>query len=71
MWLPNELDKRIESGAVREKGAGGVCLNGVYSHQTMLYSAKTYENALHGEKYGVFAETVRFGPNKIVSAKIK
>ena len=33
---------------------GGVCLNeGCIPTKTLLYSAKTYENALHGDKYGV------------------
>jgi len=37
----------------------------------MLYSAKTYENALYGDKYGVFADNVRFDYGKIVSRKNK
>jgi dihydrolipoamide dehydrogenase len=44
-----------------KKAMGGVCLNeGCIPTKTMLYSAKTYENALHGDKYGVFADNVRF-----------
>lgn len=56
-----------------EKNAlGGVCLNeGCIPTKTMLYSAKTYENTLHGDKYGVFAENVRFEYEKIVSRKNK
>lgn len=56
-----------------EKNAlGGVCLNeGCIPTKTMLYSAKTYENALHGGKYGIFAENVRFEYEKIVSRKNK
>ena len=55
-----------------KKTLGGVCLNeGCIPTKTMLYSAKTYENALHGDKYGVFAENVRFEYEKIVSRKNK
>ena len=55
-----------------KKNLGGVCLNeGCIPTKTMLYSAKTYENALHGDKYGVFTENVRFEYDKIVSRKNK
>ena len=55
-----------------KKSMGGVCLNeGCIPTKTMLYSAKTYENALHGDKYGVFAEKVSFDYGKIVARKNK
>lgn len=56
-----------------EKNAmGGVCLNeGCIPTKTMLYSAKTYENALHGDKYGVYGDNVRFDYGKIVARKNK
>ncbi len=55
-----------------KKAMGGVCLNeGCIPTKTMLYSAKTYENALHGDKYGVFGENIRFDYEKIVSRKNK
>ncbi|MCL1868519.1 MAG: dihydrolipoyl dehydrogenase [Paludibacter sp.] len=51
---------------------GGVCLNeGCIPTKTLLYSAKTYENALHADKYGVFAENVHFDFEKIVARKNK
>lgn len=51
---------------------GGVCLNeGCIPTKTMLYSAKTYENALHGDKYGVYSDNVRFDYGKIVARKNK
>lgn len=51
---------------------GGVCLNeGCIPTKTLLYSAKTYENALHADKYGVSAENVSFSYNKIVARKNK
>ncbi len=44
-----------------KKSMGGVCLNeGCIPTKTLLYSAKTYENALHGDKYGVFGDNIRF-----------
>ncbi|MEA4950831.1 MAG: dihydrolipoyl dehydrogenase [Petrimonas sp.] len=64
--------KGLKVVLVEKKSLGGVCLNeGCIPTKTMLYSAKTYENALHGEKYGVFAESVRFEYDKIVSRKNK
>ncbi len=51
---------------------GGVCLNeGCIPTKTLLYSAKTYENALHSDKYGVKAENVTFDFGKIVGRKNK
>lgn len=55
-----------------KKNMGGVCLNeGCIPTKTMLYSAKTYENALHGDKYGIFADNIRFDYGKIVARKNK
>lgn len=51
---------------------GGVCLNeGCIPTKTLLYSAKTYENALHGDKYGVFGDNIRFDFGKIAARKDK
>ncbi|MDR3652717.1 MAG: dihydrolipoyl dehydrogenase [Paludibacter sp.] len=55
-----------------KKAMGGVCLNeGCIPTKTMLYSAKTYENALHGDKYGVYGDNIRFDYGKIVARKNK
>lgn len=55
-----------------KKNLGGVCLNeGCIPTKTLLYSAKTYENALHGDKYGVYGDNIRFDFEKIVSRKNK
>ena len=55
-----------------KKSMGGVCLNeGCIPTKTLLYSAKTYENALHGDKYGISAENVSFDFGKIVARKNK
>ena len=57
---------------IEKKALGGVCLNeGCIPTKTMLYSAKTYENALNGDKYGIFTENVRFDYGKIVARKNK
>jgi dihydrolipoamide dehydrogenase len=51
---------------------GGVCLNeGCIPTKTLLYSAKTYENALYADKYGVSAENVSFFYDKMVARKNK
>lgn len=55
-----------------KKTLGGVCLNeGCMPTKTLLYSAKTYENAVHGDKYGIKAENVSFDFGKIVARKNK
>ena len=51
---------------------GGVCLNeGCIPTKTLLYSAKTYENALHGDSFGVYGDNIRFDYGKMVSRKKK
>lgn len=55
-----------------KKTMGGVCLNeGCIPTKTLLYSAKMYENALHGDKYGVLGDNIRFDYEKIISRKKK
>jgi len=55
-----------------KKTLGGVCLNeGCIPTKTMLYSAKMYDNALHGDKYGVYSDNIRFDYAKIVARKNK
>ncbi|NDV47166.1 dihydrolipoyl dehydrogenase [Paludibacter sp. 221] len=56
-----------------EKGdIGGVCLNeGCIPTKTLLYSAKLYENARNASKYGISAENVGFGYEKIIARKNK
>lgn len=51
---------------------GGVCLNeGCIPTKTLLYSAKTYDNATHASKYAVSAQEVGFDLAKIISRKQK
>ncbi|MDR2894095.1 MAG: FAD-dependent oxidoreductase, partial [Alistipes sp.] len=56
-----------------EKNAlGGVCLNeGCIPTKTLLYGAKTYENALSADKYGVSATDVSFDFGRMVARKNK
>lgn len=55
-----------------KKDLGGVCLNeGCIPTKTLLYSAKLYENALHGERYGVSATGVTFDFTKMMARKTK
>jgi len=55
-----------------KKALGGVCLNeGCIPTKTMLYSAKMYENALHGDKYGIYGDNIRFDYGKILARKNK
>ena len=51
---------------------GGVCLNeGCIPTKTLLYSAKLYDYARHGEKYGISVENAAFDYGKIVDRKNK
>ncbi|MBR6830771.1 MAG: dihydrolipoyl dehydrogenase [Tidjanibacter sp.] len=55
-----------------KKELGGVCLNeGCIPTKTLLYSAKVYDYAMHGDKYGVFAEGVKYDYEKIIDRKNK
>ena len=55
-----------------KKMLGGVCLNeGCIPTKTLLYSAKTYDNALHGNNYGIEATNVTFSFEKIMARKNK
>ena len=51
---------------------GGVCLNeGCIPTKTLLYSAKMYDHATGGKKYGVTAENVAYDYKKIADRKTK
>ena len=51
---------------------GGTCLNvGCIPTKTLLYSAKQYYNATHGDKYGVTAENVAYDYVKMQQRKTK
>ncbi|MFA6701205.1 MAG: dihydrolipoyl dehydrogenase [Dysgonamonadaceae bacterium] len=64
--------KGLSVALFEKKAMGGVCLNeGCIPTKTLLYSAKTYENAIHGDKYGITCENVTFDFKKIMSRKKK
>lgn len=49
---------------------GGVCLNeGCIPTKTLLYSAKIYENSLHGNLYGIYPSDVKFNFSEIIQRK--
>ena len=55
-----------------KKELGGVCLNeGCIPTKTLLYSAKIYNYAAHGEDYGVSTAAADFDYGKIVARKDK
>ncbi|MCU4162924.1 dihydrolipoyl dehydrogenase [Carboxylicivirga caseinilyticus] len=55
-----------------KKDLGGVCLNeGCIPTKTLLYSAKLYDNAKGGEKYGVEANDLSFSFDKMMARKQK
>lgn len=65
-------EKGLKVVLFEKKAIGGVCLNeGCIPTKTLLYSAKLYENALHGDKYGVFGDNIRFDYQKMASRKKK
>ena len=54
------------------KEIGGVCLNeGCIPTKTLLYSAKIYDNAKHGDKYGVNASQLEYDFSKMMARKNK
>ena len=57
---------------IEERNVGGVCLNeGCIPTKTLLYSAKVFDGAAHGEKYGVTAEGLKIDHAKVVARKDK
>lgn len=57
---------------IEKKNLGGVCLNeGCIPTKTLLYSAKTVDNAWHASKYAVNVSDVSFDLGKIIARKSK
>ncbi|HHW04102.1 MAG TPA: dihydrolipoyl dehydrogenase [Thermoanaerobacterales bacterium] len=57
---------------IEKRFLGGVCLNeGCIPTKTMLYSAKIFEGAKHGEKYGVVAEGIKLNHEAVMARKNK
>lgn len=57
---------------IEKRFIGGVCLNeGCIPSKALLYSAKIYDGAAHGEKYGVSAKELSLDHNFVVERKNK
>lgn len=57
---------------IEERSLGGVCLNeGCIPTKTLLYSAKLYDGAKYGGKYGVTAEALLLDHKAVVARKDK
>jgi len=55
---------------IEKNEIGGVCLNeGCIPTKTLLYSAKIYDNAKEGEKYGVFAKDISINHGVAIERK--
>ena len=72
----NAAEKAAKAGLkvlVAEKNkVGGVCLNeGCVPTKTLLYSAKVFDNASNGKKYGVIAKDISIDHNAVVKRKDK
>ena len=65
-------NKGLKVVLFEKKTIGGVCLNeGCIPTKALLYSAKMYEDALEGDKFGVTAENISFDYRKMVGRKNK
>lgn len=57
---------------IEKRFVGGVCLNeGCIPTKALLYSAKIYDSACHGEKYGVTVENAVLDHKAVVARKNK
>lgn len=57
---------------IEKRFVGGVCLNeGCIPSKALLYSAKIYDSAKHGEKYGVIAREVKLDHEAVIERKNK
>lgn len=55
---------------VEKRFIGGVCLNeGCIPTKTLLYSAKIYDNAKHGERYGVITKDIVLNHETVIERK--
>lgn len=57
---------------IEKRNVGGVCLNeGCVPSKALLYSAKIFDNAKHGEKYGVVAADIKLNHSAVIERKNK
>ena len=68
----NAAAKGMKVILFEKRELGGVCLNeGCIPTKTLLYSAKMYDHATGGKKYGITAEGVSYEYKKIADRKTK
>ncbi len=64
--------KGLKTIVFEAKDLGGVCLNeGCIPTKTLLYSAKIYDSAKKGDKYGIFAGDLKYDFSKMMARKNK
>lgn len=57
---------------IEKNSVGGVCLNeGCIPTKTLLYSAKLFDGAVHGEKYGISVTNISIDHAKVIERKNK
>ncbi len=62
----------LKTAVIEKRFVGGVCLNeGCVPSKTLLNSAKVFEHAAHGEKYGVKTEKASIDQNFVIDRKNK
>ncbi len=62
----------LDTLLIEKRNIGGVCLNeGCVPSKTLLYSAKLYNGAVHGEKYGITVENAVLNHEVVVKRKDK
>ncbi len=62
----------LKTAVFEERALGGVCLNeGCIPSKTLLYCAKTYSHALHGEAFGIRAENLSIDHGAVIRRKVK
>ena len=72
----NAAERAAHSGlktlVCEERALGGVCLNeGCIPTKTLLYSAKIFDYANHGEKYGVTVEGAKSTTLRSLTARTR
>ncbi|MFV0399300.1 MAG: dihydrolipoyl dehydrogenase family protein, partial [Oscillospiraceae bacterium] len=62
----------LSAAVVEKRALGGVCLNeGCIPSKSLLYCAKAYEYAAHGNQYGVSADNVSIDQGFVIKRKNK
>ncbi|MEE1199581.1 MAG: dihydrolipoyl dehydrogenase [Christensenellales bacterium] len=62
----------LKTAVFEKRALGGVCLNeGCIPSKALLNSAKMYDHALHGDKYGVLCTEVKLDQKKVVARRGK